>query len=176
MCCTPLEPGCTRCPLASSCRASQTGDPTRFPEIPARPKTERRRFATLVLRHQEQVWVRQRPPGSVNVGLWEFPNIELETADADPCDAIAKAFGIPLGQLNPGDSFQHSVTRYRITQCVVLGTWRGRTGTGVRLGEGRWIAIQDLHTLAMTGPHRKWVRAHLEAKSVTPETGRRGVG
>lgn len=82
--CTPRQPACGTCPLASRCAALQTGAVDRLPvKAKAAPK-QARFFVYAVFYHRDSVWVRQRGPGDIWQNLYEFPLLELPTAPDDP--------------------------------------------------------------------------------------------
>jgi A/G-specific adenine glycosylase len=152
--CTPTQPACPDCPLADACTGRKAGSPERYPEIPPRAKPESRWFATLVIRHRTKFWLRQRGQGDVNAGFWEFPNLELASAAADPVSALADLFRLEADRLRPLGELRHSITKYRMTQKVFAMEWRGGLRNADRLGEGQWVSEAELEALALTGSHR----------------------
>ena len=150
--CTPVAPRCAECPWHDSCQARAQGVVDRFPETPARPKTESRRFATALLRHRGRWLVRQRPPGGVNAGYWEFPNLEI-LDDREPVDVLAEWLGIPAAHLQEAGTLRHAITRYRMTQHL----YRTEVPRAVELpgAASRWASPEELKELALTGPHRR---------------------
>lgn len=153
--CQPAQPACPACPLSAECGAFRTGQQARFPESPARVKSEPRWFATLVVRHRDRFWVRQRAAGEVNAGFWEFPNVELPAGDADPVAALTEGFGVDHEALMARGELRHSITRYRMTQRLYSLEWKGPVGKHATLGEGQWVSRAELERLALTAAHRK---------------------
>lgn len=156
--CTPTKPRCTECPIASGCRAFRLGTPEAFPQLAKRPAAQRRWFATALIRCQGKVLVSRRPQDVVNGGYWEFPNCELDSADADPARAIGVLLGIEPTRLHPCGEVRHSITRYRILQRLV-GTEVSSCGRlRQSLPGGKWVTLAELESLHLTGPHRKLAR------------------
>ena len=157
--CTPRAPGCRDCPVNRHCRAHQLGRPEAFPELPPRvPVTPLRRVA-MILRHQNQVAVRQRAAGEVNGGFWEFPELDLSDSTLSAAAAAAAWTGLSTTQFEVVPGFKHSITRYRIQLEVVRTrlTQRPRVFPGNESGGLRWMATADLDTLPFTGAHRKLI-------------------
>ncbi len=156
--CTPTKPRCSDCPIASGCRAFHLGTPETFPQLAARPATQRRWFATALIRCQGRVLVSRRPQDVVNGGYWEFPNCELDSADADPAQAIGVFLGIDSARFQQCGEIRHSITRFRILQRLV-GTEVASCGRLRQcLPGGKWVTLAELESLHLTGPHRKLAR------------------
>ncbi len=131
--CTPRQPRCTECPLRAHCFAYLESQIDRFPNLGTRTATAPRRFVAFVIRNGARLLVRQRPEGAVNAGFWEFPNIEVRAAEAEPASAAARLFGRRLKNFRPLGQIRHSITRYRITMEVFEITARDffwRNGVG----------------------------------------------
>ena len=92
----------------------------------------------------------------MNAHLWEFPNLELASDDADLKQAARRALGVRPRNLEPLGTVKHSITRYRITLEAyrILG---GHTDS-IRAGEGRWLDRARLSQLAFTSAHRQILR------------------
>jgi len=156
--CTPTKPRCRDCPIASACRAFQSGVPDSYPQVAKRPAADKRWFATALIQCQGSVLVSRRPLDGVNGGYWEFPNCELPSAAADPSQAIGALLGVDPEQLQGCGEIRHSITRFRMLQRLV-GTelsYRGRLVR--RLACAKWVTLAELESLHLTGPHRKLAR------------------
>jgi adenine-specific DNA glycosylase len=82
-----------------------------FPTLAPRAAVTQRRFIALVVRDGGRLLVRRRPPGVVNAGLWEFPNVEVAVKQK-----ISRRWSLRL-IVSPRAPFfrvRHSITRYRI--------------------------------------------------------------
>ena len=159
--CTPRQPGCGVCPLSKSCLARKQGRVEELPELPARPQTTRRRFVAFVVRRGSKFLVQQRPAGVVNAHLWEFPNLEVGTADGQPAPAALEVLGA-RAHLTPVCTIHHSITRYRI-QLDVYAVRRLSHEASSRTG-AKWIAQNQLTRLAFASAHKK-ILPHLRGRS-----------
>src|SRR6516225_543674 len=112
--CTPKAPRCGDCPLKSECIAFRTGRIDKLPNLPARGKPTRRRFAAFVAERSGRFLVRQRPEGVVNAHLWEFPNVELVCGNGDVRHFAQSILGTGPIAFEPLCTIKHSITRYRI--------------------------------------------------------------
>lgn len=174
--CTPREPKCNACPLAKNCFAFQKERVSEFPNLDKRPVTTPRRFAAFVVEDRGKFLVRQRPAGVVNAHLWEFPNMELNGAPANPAAAAKELFGFTPAEMKPLCTIKHSITRYRIT----VEAFRVNPPSGFEVGqscrsapssrharpardESRWMALADLHDLSFPSAHKRILKA-IEAR------------
>jgi A/G-specific adenine glycosylase len=152
--CTPREPKCQNCPISRHCfayKARRVGD---FPNLDKRPTATVRRFAAFVVESRGKYLVRQRPGGVVNAHLWEFPNIELNGAPADPAAAAREFLGFAPQKIKPLCVIKHSITRYRIT-VEAFGISTSIAPTRRPSLRGRWMPLAELHRLSFPSAHKK---------------------
>lgn len=132
--CTPRAPSCLMCPIVELCATRGELAATAKPV----PQTKREIHCALHFRNGDrgsrEVFLVQRSPDlSLMPGMWELP--ELETSNGG----------------NPLFSIRHSIT---VTDYTVR-VWRNRLPSRVR---GKWIAVQSLREVALTGLARKILR------------------
>jgi A/G-specific adenine glycosylase len=133
--CTPREPRCGQCPVASQCRARKLGRIEEFPAKPVRAAVTHRHFAVFVHHHKGRYLVRQRAGEVVNARLWEFPNVESKSG-ARPQEGRLLC------------AFKHTITRYRITVEAFLVDSKPRL-------TGKWLPLSSLDELPFSSAHRK---------------------
>lgn len=86
--CTPLKPDCLFCPLQSQCWAFQHGEVALLP-VKSKAKAARTRyFHYFVLRHGEQLYLRERPGGDIWQGLYDFALAETDAADMPAAEVL----------------------------------------------------------------------------------------
>ncbi len=151
--CTPRQPRCGLCPIATDCAAYQQGRVLELPSVTRRVPVTARRFVAFVAQRRGLFLVRQRPAGVVNAHLWEFPSLELAPDDSDLKRAARTALGVRPRTLAPLATIKHSITRYRIT----LEAYRVTSGQtdGVPAVAGRWLGRSRLNQLAFTSAHKQ---------------------
>lgn len=129
MVCAPAEPNCLKCPLAECCK-----DPGRRA---GKPKEVRHRKQLLygLSRRRASVYLVQRPAESrLMAGMWELPGVEAGTASP----VLLRT--------------RHSITNSDY-EVLVMGLER------VDARGGKWVSVQDLGSLPLTGLARKILRA-----------------
>ena len=152
--CTAANPVCGRCPMRTHCYARRTKSVHALPQLPARVKAERRHFVAVVAEHKGKLFLRQRPGGVVNAGLWEFPNAEILA----PRKAAKIASQIAGSEVRPLCTIQHTITRYRMT----LEAFSSTTETTIDLGRGRWVSPKQASALAYPSAHRQVLERALQ--------------
>lgn len=159
--CTPTGPRCNACPLRTGCVAFRRGMVDRFPER-ARPATTiSLRYATAIVEQAGKILVQQRAMDAVNGGLWEFPHLELTVGNSGAVEPLAQWLRISSDEFRAMGILRHSITHHRITQEIFAvraeKKWRWAAEN-----PGRWVTRQELDTLALTGPLRRWVDRQLD--------------
>ena len=77
--CTPQNPDCLTCPLASTCRALATGRVAKLPVKAPKTTVKERYLSYIYLRCNGMTAIRQRGAGDIWQGLWEPLVIEHGT-------------------------------------------------------------------------------------------------
>jgi A/G-specific adenine glycosylase len=152
-CCTPTRPTCADCPLAGHCQAYAQG---RQAELPA--KRTQKAVPTVVqvallLEHNGRWRVERRPLSGMLGGLWEFPT-RLVADGEDPESVAAALFsGYGGGALREVGRVAHAYSHFKVDLRLYRATVAelGR----VAEGEAEWLAVSELHTLALHGAHQK---------------------
>jgi A/G-specific adenine glycosylase len=155
--CTPREPRCTECPVASYCIANQEGLQEHLPARTAKPKIEQVREAAVVVWRGGKVFLAQRAAGERWAGLWDFPRFPL-SADKEPAvhreliDSIHGLYGFRIEPRRLLTTLRHSVTRFRIMLECHEAELASEKISRSRAGE-RWVLPASLSDfpLSMTG-------------------------
>ena len=80
--CTPVEPRCNECPVASCCRALAEQAQTKIPAPKQRPEITETHEAYVAIESAGRYLIYRRPEGQRWAGLWDFPRFELSLANA----------------------------------------------------------------------------------------------
>lgn len=86
--CTPAKPDCLFCPLQSQCWAFQHGQVALLPVKSKAKATRVRYFHYFVLRHGEQLYLKERPAGDIWQGLYDFALAETDAADMSAAEVL----------------------------------------------------------------------------------------
>ena len=158
--CTPREPRCGDCPVASLCRANQEGLIDQLGPTTKKLQFTDLREAAVVVRHSDRVLVRQCGPTERWAGLWDFPRFELEAegplfAQTELSEKVEALTGVACGSAAPLKTIKHGVTRYRITlECYQAQRTGGRVRS-TKVSPVRWFDRAELGQLPLSVTGRK---------------------
>ena len=156
--CTPRNPDCDRCPLASKCRANREGVVDRYPVREQKARVpEHTMVAGMVLKRGKMLLVRRPDEGFLG-GLWEFPGDRCQTQEtaAEACRrTVLERAGLQVTVGEPIAVMKHAYTHFKITLEVFTCCWEsGR----IRLdgpAAFRWVRRQDLQAFPLPGAMKK---------------------
>jgi A/G-specific adenine glycosylase len=156
--CTPLQPRCSQCPIASHCRALALGLADQLPELPRRAPPTVRRVVVLVAQHAKRLLLVRQPTTARHwANLSTLPYVEL-TQRETPL-AAAKRF---LAELDPAARLcdetpvlclSYPITRFRFEATVYRAT-AIRENRIKRFG-GEYATMQEVTERALPAPHRR---------------------
>jgi A/G-specific adenine glycosylase len=145
--------------MQSRCVAHDTG---RTAELPARkPKkaTPEKSTVMLLVMHDGEILLEQRPPSGIWGGLQSLPELERLGGDAsaDDLHAEVRAVLADLGEIAhiealPG--FMHAFTHYRLI-VTPLKVNLSALHTGAAQRDYRWLGEDQLVKAALPAPVRK---------------------
>jgi A/G-specific adenine glycosylase len=183
MICTPRAPQCLLCPVATFCRARQSGDPESFPE--KRKKREAVQIvlaAAVLLTPLGQTLLLPPPrqktenkPAADDIAtlvsrMWHFPTVAIRK------DAVAELRNFLVEMLPAGNGALHFEPLARVRHAV---TYRNVTVLPFRIAIGKVphirgaknILLKDISTLPISNLTRKIARAALlESPAATAKT------
>jgi A/G-specific adenine glycosylase len=164
--CTPRQPKCEECPLATLCPTRKL-DLTESIPAPKKPKQyEEVVEAVVVIRRGTKVFVRRRGDEERWAGLWDFPRFASARTAPHPqrlktlAANTASLTGIAFEDAELLTTLRHGVTRFRITlhcyQAQFAGSERKKEGS--EKGEQAWVKVSALAELPLSVTARKIAR------------------
>jgi A/G-specific adenine glycosylase len=156
--CTRSKPACERCPLRARCVALQLN---RVAELPIRKpkKAIPQKFATmLVVLHQDQILLLQRPPLGIWADLWSLPEIDGHQPNASAFDRaraemLLAKFGT-IDQIQPLPPISHGFTHFKLAIEPWLVSLAKRHEFAAQGGH-QWLDRADLAKAALPAPVKK---------------------
>jgi A/G-specific adenine glycosylase len=161
--CTPRTPSCASCPVRGQCLALAQDRVLEYPEAAPRPAPTREKRAAAVVQRQGRVLCVRAPANASRwAGMWQFPDVHLETG-MDPGRALeARVLGGTGVRVAAGArllGLRHQVTRFRIEIDVYACRALGGRARAIDYGEICWLAPEELGRLPMPAAHRKIARS-----------------
>ena len=153
--CTPKRPACALCPWLVPCRARAAGMQDTFPRKQKKETGQLRRGAAfVVLRADDSILLRTRPPQGLLGGMAETPTSAWEP-DYQPSQAVLDAPIEARWQRLPG-TVRHVFTHFPLELTVLFA----KVPKGTPAPENmRWTPRLQLHEEALPGAMKK-VLAH----------------
>ena len=117
--CTPAKPDCLFCPLQASCWAFQHGQVALLPVKSKVKKARTRYFHYFVLRHGEQVYLRERREKDIWQGLYDFALAETTVPELPPAELLRHldALGARLDTsqaAEPSAAYRHVLSHQKL--------------------------------------------------------------
>jgi len=151
--CTKHNPQCTKCPLTSHCQAKDQ-TPENIPKI-VRKKTIKECI--------DRLWIQKNDA----LALYRIPQ------DADQ---LAGQFELPAAEHFPQSaktdqlmaSYKRSITHRRITENIYLAK-ADSLKNNIKMNDNlHWVSRKKLHTVTLSGPHRRWINELLKLTTNEP--------
>jgi A/G-specific adenine glycosylase len=154
--CLPRNPACADCPLRAACVAARRNLTA---EIPFRKKAApipHRNEVVLLLEHQGQHLMHQRPATGLLAGLWQFPSAPLPDKAKTPRPAarkLAQSLGIPADhKFAKAGIVQHAFTHF--TQTLHVYRTALKSPLSLPGQQWRWCSRTDLENLPLSRSQR----------------------
>jgi A/G-specific adenine glycosylase len=147
--CLRAQPRCAICPVAEFCVARHRGQPEKYPRLTPK-KIEQRKVARAWCEHQGRLLLRRGQAKAKRLaGLHELP--ELTGLGVAPATATLLAVK------------RRTITRFQITESI----FRATPGAALLKRVARdsslaWVPWAELDQLALSGPHKRWIRELLK--------------
>jgi A/G-specific adenine glycosylase len=157
--CTPRQPQCLACPVASLCRAHALGRADDLPVRHTRRKPVAVTHHVIALRRGRKLLFEQRPPDGLWSNMWQLPTAEA-VPEVDLPAWLAARVGLTPPKLQRIATFTHQTTHRTID--FVLWSAPAPGGRG-RPTVGTWRTPSDIDDLPLPNPQHKALSLLLNA-------------
>jgi A/G-specific adenine glycosylase len=151
--CTKAQPKCLQCPLRADCAAFATDSMALFPKRKPRRATEKLWWASLVHQNAGRLLLEKNGPGDWWEGLWDFPRLQADVAEAVDESVRERLKGQTHLQWDRALPFQeHTVTHHRIRVSPIVLRWKGKPRSG---NNQRWVSPEQAAQLPLSALAKK---------------------
>ena len=147
--CLKTRPRCSQCPVASYCQARQAGTEESLPHFRSR-KTSAVNVTRLWARMGDALLLHRIPPNGPRLAnLFELPPVENLLLNGCEKTLIKQA--------------KRSIGNQRITERIYsIDPDRNLPGKIGKNSDLKWISLDALDTITLSGPHRRWIKEILK--------------
>ena len=154
--CTPSNPRCGDCPVASHCLALAHGLTDAIPASQPKRGKVAKWFAAVVVRSGPCLLMRRIPEGEWHAGMWEFPKVEVAPGASDRSRRNAVGGLIAplcrIGPLRQAGEFRYAVTHH----TVGLTVYRAESREASPATDGfYWVDEADVSRLPLPSVQKK---------------------
>lgn len=176
--CTPADPRCEDCPLKTDCAAFAEGNQNNVPLKKIRTQITQVVEATVAIRSDGRILIRQRQAGERWEGMWDFVRFPVETityqhivskgrllALYNEVKTVVKEMtGLEISLPTLLDDVRHNVTRYRIRLICLAANVNHATHSPDRLSSAfQWVLPGELVDRPMPITGREFANRLLNA-------------
>ncbi|WED22197.1 A/G-specific adenine glycosylase [Vibrio sp. JC009] len=155
--CTRSRPKCSLCPVESFCEAKKQGRESEFPG--KKPKKEKPVKETwfIMLYHDNQVWLEQRPQSGIWGGLFCFPqnehaDIQLQLDSRAISDSDIESVTNLI-------SFRHTFSHYHLDITPLLIKLNKQPGLIMEGAGGLWYNLSQPEQIGLAAPVKQLIEA-----------------
>ncbi|GAK13467.1 A/G-specific adenine glycosylase [Geomicrobium sp. JCM 19039] len=150
--CKPRNPDCTVCPVATECRALQTGT---VHELPVKAKKAKPRqsgiHSAILVDENDRVLIEKRPSTGLLADLWQFPSVEEEKSLSA---FLEERYGLKPQLQKEEETFRHVFSHLIWTVTPFTG-YIDERDIPYSSKEAMWVHKDELHRYSFPVVHQK---------------------
>lgn len=147
--CLRKNPLCARCPLASDCKAHQSGRESELPSPKPKKSIPERHCQMFILLDSGRVLLQTRSGPGVWQGLWSLPEVDT---DIIPSEFIS-GLGIQAELKAELAPLRHVFSHYRL--IIQSSVWQISNINSAHEGVGQWVDLKQLENAPLPTPVRR---------------------
>jgi A/G-specific adenine glycosylase len=163
--CRPVSPDCLLCPVSPQCRARKAGVQDRLPLKAAKARPPHYEIAIGACWKRDRILVARRKAEGLLGGLWEFPGGKRKPRESYEA-ALRREFreevGIDVEVAGEFIVVPHKYSHFSVELHVFTCRWLRGTARPLASDEVRWIALDELESLAFPKANKVIIARLLE--------------
>ena len=155
--CTRSKPKCSLCPVEAFCEAKKLGRQSDFPG--KKPKKEKpvKDSWFVILYHQNQVWLEQRPQTGIWGGLFCFP--EHNTEQIEHQLDLRNVEDSQIEEIKPLIAFRHTFSHYHLDITPVLVKLNHTPNLVMDGNGGLWYNLSQPEKVGLAAPVKQLIES-----------------
>ena len=149
--CSRSKPRCSECPLKLKCKAALAGEQTLYPGKKAKKALPEKQSFWLLLQHQQQVLLQQRPAAGLWGGLYGF----IEFATAQEREQYIALNALHVAAMEQLPAFRHTFSHFHLwiqPQLLKLETLPARVQEH---SAATWFRIDAIPAVGLSAPAKQ---------------------
>ena len=149
--CSRSKPRCSECPLKLKCKAALAGEQALYPgKKPKKVLPEKQSF-WLLLQHQQQVLLQQRPAAGLWGGLYGF----IEFASAQEREQYIALNGLQIGATEQLPAFRHTFSHFHLWIQPQLLKLKSLPDAVQEHSGASWFRIDAIPAVGLSAPAKQ---------------------
>lgn len=112
--CTPANPNCQSCPFNVECHARIHHAQSELPVKKKKKRARTRYFHYIVLEYMGKILMKQRGPGDIWQGLYDFPVVEINDPDRSPNQLTIDNVVVESKACDVSESYKHILSHQHL--------------------------------------------------------------
>lgn len=159
--CTPKNPNCNVCPLATTCLAKKEGLVHQLPFKKKREKMIPLYRSVAIIQYKDQFLIQKGKKGKVMEGLYEFPYFERDQPGYFEEETL-KDLGVDFStSFTTLPKITHTFTKYKASLFPV----HIRMSYTFKKFGFQWVSHEELHELPFSSGHRRILASLLASRT-----------
>ncbi|OGT66673.1 MAG: A/G-specific adenine glycosylase [Gammaproteobacteria bacterium RIFCSPHIGHO2_12_FULL_45_9] len=157
--CTPSKPRCHDCPFSEDCIAYQQQLTAIIPQKKATVILPIRKVTWLVLRYNDQLLLKKRPPAGIWGGLWSLPEVPEQVGQSSIRQHCRQHWQIAITDLQPQPAFRHTFSHFHLDIFPVMISLTKLPRKIMEDEQQVWYKLHNPQPLGMPAPVQSLLRS-----------------
>lgn len=149
--CTRSKPKCAQCPLKQRCQAALTGEQTLYPGKKSKKALPERQSFWLLVQHQQQIMLQQRPATGLWGGLYGYLEFETEIQREQYC--ALQGFNIKKREMLP--AFRHTFSHFHLWINPLRIELTDLPSQVQEQSQATWFTMTQIPQVGLSAPARQ---------------------
>ncbi len=162
-CCTLRNPGCTICPLKTTCKANLNNKVLDFPhKKPKKTLPLKKQQFLLIYNSAQQIYLEKKPPVGLWGGLWCLPSVDISSC---PATYIRENYAINSLKIDELINIRHSFSHFHL-EIKALAIKATPMTNEIAESDGRWFKLEELKQLGIAKPVSTIIKRFQETQTI----------
>ncbi len=156
--CKPKAVNCHQCPFKNSCKAAKMTDPLSYPAPKEKKIIPTKEMAAVFIKENDNIYISKRSENGLLGGLWELPNVQLESGTDDYVEIknkVHQSYGQHISVKKNMGRVSHAFTHFKM-KITLFECEIEKKANHDHIGE--WVSFSELDNYAFSKANHKLFR------------------